>query len=110
MEELLERYEAYGDENVYAEAKRHYEQALAGDVDARVLHEFGCLQECHGLRSIRAAVDCYERAIAADPQYEPSHRKLIYAMAALGQTDKAIDRYQQGRRAFRNRELSGFLS
>ena len=95
MEELLERYEAYGDESVYAEAKRHYEQALAGDGDARVLHEFGYLQECHGRRSIRAAVDCYERAIAADPRYEPSHRKLIYAMSALGQTDKAIDRYQQ---------------
>jgi hypothetical protein len=53
MEELLERYEAYGDESVYAEARRRYEQALAGDGDARVLTEFGYLQQCHGLRSIR---------------------------------------------------------
>ena len=95
MEELLERYEAYGDESVYAEAKRLYEQALAADGDARVLMEFGYLQECHGLRSIRAAIDCYERAIEADPDYDKPHWQLIYAMATLGQADKAIDRYQQ---------------
>jgi tetratricopeptide (TPR) repeat protein len=95
MEELLERYEAYGDESVYAEARRRYEQALAGDGDARVLTEFGYLQQCHGLRSIRAAIDCYERAIDADPQYDKPHWQLIGAMAALGQTDKAVDRYRQ---------------
>jgi tetratricopeptide (TPR) repeat protein len=95
MEELLERYEAYGDESVYAEARRLYEQALAGGGGARVLTEFGYLQECHGRRSIRAAVDCYERAIDADPQYDKPHWQLIYAMAALGQADKAIDRYRQ---------------
>ena len=94
--ELLERYEAYGDEDVYAEARRLYEQALAGDGgDARVLHEFGYLQECHGRRDIRAAAACYERAIDADPQYDPPHRQLIYVMTALGQTDQAIDRYRQ---------------
>jgi tetratricopeptide (TPR) repeat protein len=96
MEELLERYEAYGDESVYAEARQLYQQALAGrGDDARVLMEFGYLQECHGRRSIRAAADCYERAIDADPQYDKPHWQLIYAMAALGQADKAIDRYQQ---------------
>jgi tetratricopeptide (TPR) repeat protein len=69
MEQPLERCEAYGDENVYAEARRLYEQALAaGRGDARVLHEFGYLQECHGRLAIRAAVECYERAIDADPQ------------------------------------------
>ena len=94
--ELLERYEAYGDENVYAEARRAYEQTLAGNGgDARVLHEFGYLQECHGLRAIRAAAACYERAIEADPQYDSPHRKLIYVMTALGQADQAIDRYRQ---------------
>ena len=94
--ELLERYEAFGDESVYAEARRVYEQALADDGgDARVLHEFGYLQECHGRRAIRAAAACYERAIDADPQYDPPHRQLIYVMTALGQTDRAIDRYRQ---------------
>ncbi len=95
-EELLERYEAYGDENVYAEARRLYEQALTGDGgDARVLHEFGYLQECHGRRDIRAAAACYERAIDADPQYDKPHGQLIYVMTALGQADQAIDRYRQ---------------
>jgi tetratricopeptide (TPR) repeat protein len=95
MEELLERYEADGDESVYAEARRIYEQALAGDGDARVLQEFGYLQECHGRYAIRAAIGCYERAIDADPQYDKPHWQLIHAMATLGQADKAIDRYQQ---------------
>jgi tetratricopeptide (TPR) repeat protein len=100
MEELLERYEAYGDEDVYAEARRLYEQALAGDgADARVLLEFGYLQECHGRRSIRAAVDCYQRAIAADPQYDKPHWQLISAMAQLGQAGQAVDRYQRQRAA-----------
>ena len=85
-EELLERYEAYGDEGVYAEARRLYEQALARDGgDARALTEFGYLQECHGRRSIRAAADCYERAIDADPQNDKPHWQLIQAMTTLGQ-------------------------
>jgi tetratricopeptide (TPR) repeat protein len=95
-EDLLERYEAYGDESVYAEAKRLYEEALAGDgADARVLNELGYLQECHGRRSIRAAVDCYQRAIDMDPQWPKPHLQLIHAMAALGETDTMIDRYRQ---------------
>lgn len=95
-EELLERYDTYGDEGVYAEARRLYEHALAGDGgDARTLTEFGYLQECHGRRSIRAAADRYERAIDADPQYDKPHWQLIQAMTTLGQVGKVIDRYQQ---------------
>jgi tetratricopeptide (TPR) repeat protein len=95
MAELLERYEADGDESVYAEARQLYEQALAADGDAHVLLEFGYLQECHGRYAIRAAVGCYERAIDADPQYDKPHWQLIHAMAALGQADKVVARYQQ---------------
>jgi tetratricopeptide (TPR) repeat protein len=95
MEELLERYEAGGDESVYAEARRSYEQALAADGDARLLMEFGYLQELHGSRSIRAAVECYEQAIDADPQYDKPHWQLIDAMATLGQAAQAVSRYQQ---------------
>jgi tetratricopeptide (TPR) repeat protein len=95
MEELLERYEAGGDENIYAEARHIYEQALAADGDARMLLEFGYLQELHGQRSIRAAIYCYQRAIDADPQYDKPHWQLIHAMATLGQADQAVDRYQQ---------------
>jgi tetratricopeptide (TPR) repeat protein len=95
MGELLERYEADGDESVYAEARRIYEQALVTDGDPRILLEFGYLQQCHGRNAIRAAIGCYERAIDADPQYDKPHWQLISAMAALGQAGKAVDRYQQ---------------
>ena len=95
MEELLERYEADGDESVYAEARQLYEQALATGGNAHALLEFGYLQECHGRYAIRAAVGCYERAIDTDPQYDKPHWQLIHAMATLGQADKAVDRYQQ---------------
>jgi len=96
MDDLLERYEAYGDEVVYAEARRQYEQALgAGREDARLLTNFGYLQECHGRLSIRAAVECYERAIEADPQYDKPHWQLILALSELGQADQAVARYRQ---------------
>src|SRR5215471_15032580 len=95
-EELLERYEAYGDESVYAEARRLYEQSLAGGGgNARVLTELSYLQECHGRRSIRAAAECYHRAIAAHPQRDKPHWQLIHAKATLGEADEAIDRYRQ---------------
>ena len=68
MEELLERYEAGGDESVYAEARRSYEQALAADGDARLLMEFGYLQELHGSRSIGAAVAGRPGAVATPGQ------------------------------------------
>jgi tetratricopeptide (TPR) repeat protein len=95
-EELLERYEADGDESLYAEAKRRYEQALAANPgDARLLEDYGYLQECHGRRSIRAAASCYERVIEADPEWVKPHLQLIGALAALRETDTATARYQQ---------------
>jgi tetratricopeptide (TPR) repeat protein len=95
-QELLERYEADGDERLYAEAKRRYEQALAANPgDAGLLEDYGYLQDCHGRRSIRAAASCYERAIEADPEWVKPHLQLIGALAALRETDTAIARYQQ---------------
>ncbi len=60
-----------------------------------MLTEFGYLQECLGRFSLRAAIDCYERAIDADPQYHKPHWCLIGALTTLGQAGKAIDRYRQ---------------
>ena len=95
-EELRERYEAFGDESVYAEAMRRYEDALAGDpANAHLLTSYGYLQECHGRRALQAAADCYERAIAADPQHDKPHWQLIGALSALVQTGTAVSRYQQ---------------
>jgi tetratricopeptide (TPR) repeat protein len=96
-EELLERYEAYGDESLYAAAKQHYEHAAAeGGDDAQVLVGYGYLQECHGRNSIRAAADCYQRAIDADPDWVKPHLQLIAALTALGELDTVIPRYQAG--------------
>ncbi len=95
-DELRERYEAFGDETVYAEAVRRYEDALAGrPTDVRLLASYGYLQEWHGRRAIRAAADRYEQAIAVDPQYDKPHWQLVSALAALGEAEKAIDRYRQ---------------
>jgi tetratricopeptide (TPR) repeat protein len=95
-EELLERYEVFGDEGVYTEARLRYEGALAGSpASARLLTDYGYLQECHGRRAVRAAADCYERAIVADPRYDKAHWQLISALAALGEIGDAVTRYQQ---------------
>jgi len=95
-EELLERYEAYGQESDYAEARRLYEQALAnGAADARTLNGFGYLQECHGRRDLRAAAECYERAIEADPQWPKPHWQLIQVLSTLGENDRLIEHYRQ---------------
>jgi tetratricopeptide (TPR) repeat protein len=94
-EELLDRYEATGDEGTYREAKRLYEEALAETADdARLLFEYGYLQECRGRFSIRAAVSCYERAIVADPEWAKARHQFIWASAALSETSKAIELYK----------------
>jgi len=95
-DELRERYEAFGDETVYAEAVRRYKEALAArPTDVRLLADYGFLQECHGRRAIRAAAERYEQAIAVDPGYDKPHWQLIGALAALGESDNAVDRYRR---------------
>src|SRR5690348_3060777 len=69
-EELLLRYECEGGEDLYAEAKPKFEEALAARPgDARLLNAYGYLLECHGRRMIRAAAGCYQQAIDADPDW-----------------------------------------
>jgi Flp pilus assembly protein TadD len=95
--ELLERYEALGDERDFLEAKTLYERALAGGgPDAQLLSEYGYLLECHGRNTLRQAVAHYERAIELDPAAEKPRYQLITARAALFDTDEAIALY--GRR------------
>jgi protein O-GlcNAc transferase len=94
--ELLDRYEAQADEATYERAARLYEDALAETPeDPVLLFEYGYLQECRGRAAIRAAVACYERAIETDPQYEKARNQLIWARAALFETDEAITLYKQ---------------
>lgn len=98
-ERLLELYEATGDPDTFAEAKRLYEQALvtaeAGASDANVLLGYGYLLECYGRYSLRQAVARYERAIELDPSADKPRYQLIWAQAVLRETEPAIALYRQ---------------
>ena len=94
---LLELYEAHGDPDTFAEAKRLYEQALAGAEasDPETLVAYGYLLECHGRYALRQAVAQYERAIELDPDADKPHYQHIWAQAALRDTEPAIALYSQ---------------
>jgi tetratricopeptide (TPR) repeat protein len=94
-EELLLRYECEGGENLYAEAKPLFEEALAATPgDARLLNAYGYLLECHGRRMIRQAAGCYQRAIDADPGWAKPRFQQIGALAALFDASEPIPRYE----------------
>jgi tetratricopeptide (TPR) repeat protein len=96
MEELRERYEATADERYYELARPLYEQALADSPgDARLLIDWGFMRECHGRSALRAAADCFRRAIEADPSLDKAHYQLISSLRALGDLDTVIPRYEQ---------------
>jgi tetratricopeptide (TPR) repeat protein len=94
-QELLERYEALGEEEDFRAAKRLYEHAVAEAPDARVLNDYGYLLECHGRRELARAVELYERAIGLDPGYDKPHYQLISAHAGLQQPELAVALYEQ---------------
>jgi tetratricopeptide (TPR) repeat protein len=96
-ERLLELYEARGDPETFAAAKRLYEQALAGAgaTDPNVLVGYGYLLECHGRIALREAVAQYERAVALDPGADKPRYQLIWAQAALGEADQAGALYRE---------------
>jgi tetratricopeptide (TPR) repeat protein len=99
--QLMNEYEALGlrpgGESAYAEAMTAHQQLLAEHPsDARLHQEYGYLQECHGRNLIRAAVGCYERAIELDPGWDKPHYQLIFARAALAESESAIELYKSG--------------
>ena len=95
MDELLERYEALGEERDYLAAKPLYEQAAAATSDARLLTGYGYLLYCHAQRELRQAAALYERAIELDPSYDKPHYQLISARAGLREPERAIAMYEQ---------------
>ncbi|TML67883.1 MAG: hypothetical protein E6G14_10915 [Actinobacteria bacterium] len=88
--ELLEIYEATGDENAFREAKRLYEEAITETSDAALLTGYGYLLECHGRNWLRQAVRHYERAIELDPMADKPHYQHINALAGLLDADDAV--------------------
>jgi tetratricopeptide (TPR) repeat protein len=94
-EELLERYEALGEERDFLAASSLYEQALACEHDASDAGGYGYLLEAHARRELRRAVEMYERAIELEPGYEEPHYQLISARAGLQEPELAIAIYER---------------
>ena len=92
--ELVERYEALGDENDFLTAKRLFEQELTGQSGALDRRQYGYLLECHGRRTLRRAVDQYEQAMSLDPDQDKIQYQWMQAKAALGEPEDAITRYR----------------
>ena len=92
--ELVERYEALGEEDDYLAAKQLFEQDLTGSSSALDRRQYGYLLECHGRRTLRRAVDQYEQAMSADPDDDEVQYQWMHAKAALGEPDDAVTRYQ----------------
>jgi tetratricopeptide (TPR) repeat protein len=94
-EELLERYEALGEESDFLAARSLYEEALAGEPDARDLTDYGYLLESHARQELRRAVELYERAIKLDPSDDKPHYQVISARAGLQEPERPIATYEQ---------------
>src|SRR5262245_10933895 len=100
-DELLERYEALGEDADFVAAKplfeaeiRRREQSKAGmrePEDAVLLRQYGYLLQCNGRITIRRAVEQYERSIAIDPGADKVRYQWIGAKASLGEAETAVD-------------------
>lgn len=93
--ELVERYEALGNEDDFLAARRLFEQDMTRQSGALDHRQYGYLLECHGRRALRRAADQYERAMSLDPDQEKVQYQWMHAKAALGEADEAITRYRR---------------
>jgi tetratricopeptide (TPR) repeat protein len=93
--ELLDRYEATGDEAAYLEALPLYEEAARNGADPDTLKDYGYLLECHARNKLRRAVELYELAIRLDPFYDKPRYQLISARAGLQETELPIAEYEK---------------
>ena len=92
--DLLERYEATGDEAAYLEALPLYAAAAAAGGGVGDLLGYGYLLECRGRDLLKLAITQYERAIALDPEDDKPRYQLISARAALGDVDREVGIYR----------------
>jgi tetratricopeptide (TPR) repeat protein len=103
-DELLERYEALGEDEDFLAAKPLFEAeikrqedseaGLRGPGAARLLRQYGYLLNCHGRIVIRRAIEQYQRSIGLDPDDDQAHYQWIGAKATLDEAEDAIIRYQ----------------
>jgi tetratricopeptide (TPR) repeat protein len=103
-DELLERYEALGEDDDFLAAKPLFEAeirrqeeseaGLRGPDAALLLRQYGYLLECHGRITIRRAIGQYERAIALDPDADKVRYQWINAKASLSEPEHAVALYR----------------
>lgn len=92
--ELVERYEALGDETEFATARELFERELAGQTDPLFFRQYGYLLQCHGRRAIQRAIKQYERSMELDPAADKVQYQWIGAMGSVGEADAVIARYR----------------
>lgn len=103
-DELLERYEALGEDEDFLAAKPLFEAeiqrqeeseaGLRGPAAARLLRQYGYLLNCHGRIAIRRASEQYQRSIGLGWDDDQVQYMWIGAKATLGEADDAVTRYQ----------------
>jgi tetratricopeptide (TPR) repeat protein len=94
-EELLDRYEARGDEDDFREASALYEEAIEKAPTAEAIRQYGYLLQCSGSYTLRKALAQVERAIELDPDLDKAHWQLIGTYAHLMQPDQAVAIYER---------------
>jgi tetratricopeptide (TPR) repeat protein len=104
-DELLERYEALGEDDDFLAAKPLFEAeirrqeeseaGLRGPDAALLLRQYGYLLNCHGRITIRRAIEQYQRSIDLGWDDDQVQYMWIGAKATLGEAGDAITRYQQ---------------
>ena len=104
-DELLERYEALGEDDDFLAARPLFEaeiqrrerseRGLRGPEGSLLLRQYGYLLECHGRITIRRAIEQYERAIALDPDADKVRYQWINAKASLGEPETAVGLHRE---------------
>ena len=104
-DELLERYEALGEDDDFLAAKPLFEAeiqrreqsgtGLHGLADAQLLRQYGYLLNCHGRITIRRAIEQYQRSIDLGWDDDQVQYMWIGAKATLDEAGDAIIRYRE---------------
>jgi tetratricopeptide (TPR) repeat protein len=103
-DELLERYEALGEDDDFLAAKPLFEAeiqrrqeasaaGLHGPEDARLLRQYGYLLNCHGRIIIRKAIEHFQHSIDLNPDDDQVQYMWTGAKATLDEAADAITRY-----------------
>jgi tetratricopeptide (TPR) repeat protein len=104
-DELLERYEALGEDDDFLAAKPLFEAevqrqeqsgaGLHGPDAAVLLRQYGYLLNCHGRITIRRSIEQYQRSIDLGPDDDQVHYMWIGAKATLDEAEDAVTRYRE---------------